>query len=192
MTKIKAILIGVAVLFVMGLLITVSVLRSKKIKLETENARLEFNNFQLMRDNDTQIVLYLKEKEVSGKLKRERDSIAASLKIKPKQIEKIIYQTNTIIDTFKVEVPVYLTTKNFWKISDTINKCTIYNADLRLVKDSLYLTRTGFYYNNKATEAYYKKRSRSFLGIKFGKWIYHKELSSECGKTQQTTFNFIK
>lgn len=192
MSKIKAIITGLVILLIFSLCLAVYFLNESNRKKDIEIARLDFNSFQLLQDNRQQTVLYLKEKEVSGQLKRERDSIALALKVKPKQIEKIIYQTVTDIDTVNIEVPVYVTTKNSWKISDTINKCTVYKADLKLVQDSLHFTRTEFSYNNKTTETYFKKRSRKFLGIPIGKWVYYKELSSECGKTQQTTFNFVK
>jgi len=189
--KVKTGLIIFAVLFLAGTVITVNI-QTKKIKrLKLENTRLDNNNYQLMSDNRKQTNLVLKEKEVTGKLKRERDSLAKSLQIKPKNITEIKYQTITIRDTVKVPVPVAITGKNEWLLRDS-TKCLKYVAKLVLKGDSLIAERQLLEDNNRITETFYRVRPHKFLFIKFGKWVYKQKIDSECGETTIKTFTFIK
>jgi uncharacterized protein YneF (UPF0154 family) len=85
MKNLKLYLIGAAILFLAGIIVTVN-LQAKKIKrIEADNFRLENNQYQLMANACTQTNLFLREKEINGILHRERDSLANSLQIKPKR-----------------------------------------------------------------------------------------------------------
>jgi hypothetical protein len=113
------------------------------------------------------------------------------LKIKPKQVEKIVYVDVFTHDTIKVPVPAEITGPDRWKITDT-GKCFKWSANAFKQGDSLKIQRTLFEYNNRTTEVYYRKRPHKFLFIHYGKWQYISEISSECGQPVQKTFNFIK
>jgi len=189
--KVKTGLIIFAVLFLAGAVVTVNI-QTKKIKrLKSENTRLDNNNYQLMSDNRKQTNLVLKEKEVTGKLKKERDSLAKSLQIKPKQIEKIIYLDNSTHDTVKVPVPVTITGKNEWLLRDS-TKCLKIVYNVKLKGDSLIAERQLLEDNNRIIETFYRIRPHKFLFIKYGKWVYRQKIDSECGETTEKIFTFIK
>lgn len=191
MSKIKTYLIIAAFLFLAAAVITVNVQAKKLIKLRADNFRLEGNQFSLMSDARQQTNLYLKEHEVTGRLKRSRDSLAAALKVKPKQIEKIVYIDNSTHDTIPKEVPVYMTGTGGWKITDG-NDCFKWSANAFLRGDSLKVERILFENNNRITQTFYRKRPYRFLFIKYGKWNYLQKISSTCGSSTIETFNFSK
>jgi len=180
----------VACLFLL-LVLTINIQRTKIGKLESDNTRLEYNQTELTKENNELTVLTLRKDEVIGRYARERDSLAEALKIKPKQVIQIKYQTITEHDTVPVPVPVFISGQNFWKIKDT-GKCFVWQADAFLKSDSLEVTRTGFDYNNKVTHTYYKKRPHKFLFIRFGKWEYFNDITPECGEARTEVINFIK
>lgn len=180
-----------AVLFVGAAVVTVNI-QTKKIKaLKADNLRIENNQFALMSDARQQTNLYLREKEVTGKLKHERDSLAKSLNIKPKFIEKIVYIDNSTHDTVKVPVPSQITGKDSWKITDG-NECFKWAANALKQGDSLKVTRTLFEYDNRITQTFYKKRPYKFLFIRYGKWQYLQKIDATCGNSTIQTFNFSK
>ena len=85
--KAKWILISIAVVAIIGAFVTIDI-QAKKIKRQNERiARITENMNQILDDNVTQTTLVLAKNEVIGQIKRERDSLAKALKIKPKQIE---------------------------------------------------------------------------------------------------------
>lgn len=189
--KVKWILIALAIIFVTGSVVLNNVQRNTINKMEIEALRLENNNFQLMQDNTQIMTLNVRERELSNSLRKQRDSIAKALQIKPKQIETIIYQTITQKDTVIVNVPVLTLEKNHWLIADT-GKCYIWKGEAVLSLENLSVKKTEFSYHNKTTEVYFKTRPHKFLFLKFGKWQYKKEISSECGEPRQETINFVK
>lgn len=187
----KKYLIASALVFFFALLIAYRAQVNKNERLIIENNRLSLNNSQLLSDSNETATLLLKEKEVTGRLKIERDSFAAAVKIKPEQITKIVHINNYIRDTIKVQVPVIITGKNEWKISDT-GECFKWAANAILNGDSLKVTRMDFEYSNRTTETYYRKRPNKFLFIRYGKFQNYQAVSSECGTSAIKTFNFIK
>jgi hypothetical protein len=189
--NIRYYLLGAVILFLIAAVVTVN-LQAKKIKrIEADNFRLEGNQFALMSDARQQTNLYLNEKEVTGRMKKERDSLAKSLNIKPRQLQKIIYIDNSTHDTVKVPVPVTITGKNEWLLQDS-GQCFKYASKLILKGDSLKGERQLFEYNNQTTQVFYKQRPHKFLFFRFGKWVYKSKIESECGETIIKTFNFTK
>ena len=191
MKNIKLILTGIAVLFLAAVVVTVKI-QAKKIKAQKEEiARVQLNNMQLMGENRQKTTLVLRKDEINGKLKVTIDSLSKVLRIKPKQIERII--TNTVIqkDTVIKKVPVYISGQNFWKIKDS-GPCFKWQADAFILDDSLSVNRTLFFYNNKTTEVYFKERPFRFLFIKYGKWQFKQKIDSECGGISTKEIQFIK
>ena len=191
MKNIKLILIGIAIFFVAITFVTANILYKNNQKLKKENERLENNNYALFSDNNANYVLWLKEKELTNKLTKDRDSIAKALKVKPKQIEKIVYISTTEKDTVVKEVPVQVIGKNQWSVSDT-GKCFIWSGNVTLSDTILNVKRTSFSYQNDLTDVYYKKRPHKFLFIKYGKWKYEVSLTSKCGEPVRKEINFLK
>lgn len=191
MNKIKIGLIVGAILIIAGTFVTVNI-QAKKIRwLNSEKNRLTINNYQLMAEKRQETNLFLREKELTGKLSTERDSIAKALQIKPKQITQIKYQVEIVRDTIDRPVPVFIQGQNFWKIKD-VDKCFTWEADAFLQSDSLNIKRTLFDYHNKMTEVYYRKRPHKFLFIRYGKFQNLKKISQDCGEIEIKSFNFVK
>lgn len=191
MNKIKLIIIGIVILFVASLVITINVQIKKINSLELDNLRLGYNQNQLNDTITNLTVLTLTQKETIGKYAQQRDSALKALHLKPKQVLKII--TNTITETIHdtIPVPVNIVTDNVWKITDT-GKCFVYKADILLLDDSLSVYRTDFIYQNKTTEVFFKVRPHKFLFIRWGKWDYKRDISSECGQSKVEDITFIK
>jgi hypothetical protein len=189
--NIKTYLILAAVLFVSGLMATIKIQYNSNVKLKNENTRIEGNQFALLSDDQTQVNLVLKQKEINGKLKFTVDSLAKELKIKVKQIEKVVTIENTIHDTLNVPVPVYITSKNEWLLRDS-SACFKYASKLILKGDSIEAIRQYFEYDNKTIEIFYKIRPHKFLFIKYGKWQYKEKISATCGIVQEKEIQFVK
>lgn len=191
MKNIKLYLIGFAVLFLITAVVTVNI-QAKKIKAQkAEIERVQANNMQLMAENRRQTTLFLTEKEITGKLSHERDSLAKALKIRVKEITKIVYVDVITRDTIKVPVYVTIAGKDIWKIADA-GECFKWSGNAFKTGDSLKVERTLFEYSNRTTEVYYKQRPFKFLFIRWGKWVYKADIKSECGNPVQKTINFIR
>lgn len=188
--SLKLYVYGFLIIVFIALICTVKILINKNKRLFADNSRIEANNFQLMSDNRQQTNLYLTEKELSWSLKQERDSLAKALKIKPKQIEKIIYIDNSIYDTVRVNVPVIVTGKNKWKIEDS-GECFKWSANAFLLQDSLKIERTNFEDYNKTTQVFYHKAPHIWF-LRIGKWTNYVQINAKCGDVKIETFNFIK
>ena len=189
--NIKYYLIGAGILFVLGLIVTVKIQSNAIQKRNANITRLELNYNSLMDDNNFQTDLVLKKNEVIGQIKRERDSLAKELKIKPKQVEKIITVTNSIHDTVKIAVPAKIIGKNEWNIRDS-SECLKIAYDAKLQGDSLIVKRELLEYNNQTVETFYRVRPHKFLFIHFGKWIYKEKIDSKCGETSEKNVTFVK
>lgn len=190
MQKAKLIVIGFIILIVLVSAGGFAYYQKKYRAERTERERIERNQEQLLSDARQQTELFLREKEVTGRLKRERDSLAAALKIKPKQVQKIIYIDNSTHDTIPVPVPVYITGPDKWKITDG-NECFKWAANAFREGDSLKIQRTLFEYDSRTTQTFYKKAPHIWF-IRTGKWKYYQQISSTCGSTTIQTFNFTK
>jgi hypothetical protein len=189
--KIKTILYLAGILVLASLVISVNTLASKLKKQRQENARIEANNLSLLDDLQVNKTLYLTAKEVVGRISRERDSLAAALKIKPKQVETIVQVFNTEVIHDTVPVPVQVVGIDSWRIQDS-GDCFKWEANATRRGDSLDVERTKFEYNNRTVQTYYRERPQKFLGIRFGKWVYKTRTSSDCGDTRTETVHFIK
>jgi len=190
MNRLKLILIGIAILIIASAFVTVNIQAKKIAKLNSENARLESNNFQLMADGREQTNLYLRQREITGKIKLERDSIAKALKIKPKYIDRIITIDLSTHDTVKVPIPVIISGKNEWNFTDS-SKCLKIAYNAKLIGDSLKVVRTSLDNDNKITQVFYKKRPHRFI-FRFGKWQYLQKISSDCDGVKYQNIVFEK
>jgi hypothetical protein len=188
----KKLLIQIAVVFSFVVIcgIVFKCQRTKIVQLNSENKRLSDNNYQLFTQKQQETTLYLKERELSKVLHRERDSLAKSLLIRPKQVLVIKTEIQTIHDTVIKPVQVLVYGQNFWKISDK-DKCWLWEADALLKNDSLQVNRTNFDYHNKMTEVYYKKAPHIWF-IRTGKWKFFTQKSMECGNISTEEFHFVK
>jgi hypothetical protein len=190
MTKVKNYALLAFSLFILLLALQNYIQKGRIEKRDADIERLKSNVFQLMAEKRTETTLYLKQKEVSGKLSKERDSLAKALKIRPKEIQKIVYIDNTIIDTVKIPVPVQLK-QDFWTLSDK-SKCILWEAEVYLEDRDLKVWRTNLEYSNRITETFYRKRPSKFLFFRYGKYVNYQQVDAECGGVQIKEFNFVK
>jgi hypothetical protein len=189
--NIKLWLIGFAILFLAGAVVTVNIQAKKIKKQKAEIERIANNNYQLMADNLNITNLNLKDNEVIGRLRFAKDSLAKALKIKPNQVERIIYIDNSTHDTVKVPVFAEITGLNRWKITDQ-GECFKWAGNAFKQGDSLKVQRTLFEYNNRTTQVFWKQRPHKFLFIKYGTWQYSQKIESDCGQTTLQSFTFLK
>jgi hypothetical protein len=191
MSKTKLYIIGFLVVLFFGMGITIKIIVKNNKTLKAENSRVLENNLNLMAENRQIINLKLRDKEVIGKLAKERDSLAKALQIKPKQIERIIYVDVYTRDTIKINVPVYIVGKDTWIIKDS-SKCFKWQGVANKLGDSLNITRTLYENTNKITETFYRVRPHKILCIRFGKWVYKQKIDATCGKVIEQNIEFLK
>jgi hypothetical protein len=190
-SKFKYYLYGLIALILIAGFFTIKYLVKENQRYRSDNYRLESNQFQILSDATQQTELYLKQKEVTGRIKRERDSLALIVKVKPKFITKVITIDNSTHDTTKVPVPVNIIDKNVWMLRDS-GACFKYASKLILEGSEIKGERQLFEYNNKTVQTFYKQRPHKFLGIRFGKWQYKQRIEAQCGETKIETISFLK
>lgn len=155
-------------------------LKNKLDKARSEIERLKDNQAQLLASRAQDQALILTQKELTGKVLAERDSLAKALKIRPKEVikfvDRIVKETNT--DTVEVE-STFLQNMT-WHLADG-DQCWKWEADAKLNELDLDVTRTLFDYRNKSTEVYWWQR-RKFLGLRIGRKDYYQKVLPECGE----------
>ena len=192
MTKIKQYLIIAGVLFFVALSVS-NYLNSKAVKRWKAEAIRQGNNVkELTALNKQQIELNYTQKEYVSSLSAKNEALLKQLQIKPKEVVKFVEREVIIKDTVVKEVPVTVTGKDYWHISDK-GKCWKWEADAYLWNDSLKIDRTLFDYHNLTTDVFFKKRVFKlwFIELYSGKKIIQKT-SSECGEVMTKTVNVVK
>jgi hypothetical protein len=182
MTKFLKYITGVLFVFLLILAWQGWQLKNKLDKARSEIERLKDNQAQLLASRAQDQALILTQKELTGKVLAERDSLAKALKIRPKEvikfIDRIVKETNT--DTVEVE-STFLQNMT-WHLADG-DQCWKWEADAQLNELDLEVNRTLFDYRNKSTEVYWWQR-RKFLGLRIGKKEYYAKILPECGEVQ--------
>jgi len=174
MNRLKGYLVaGAAILILSGCLYF---MQEKVKKQKAEIRRLESNNSQLMQDSAEMVKLIIKEREITGRTRRERDSLAKLLSIKPKVIteyrEKIVTQEIRV----PVPVPVYRLKDSSYIVKD-YGPCFKYEGLAVIEQDSMSFTRLLFDYRNKVFDIFYFKRKFPLVGRK----VFYHESRAECG-----------
>jgi hypothetical protein len=190
--KIKNYLIIAGVLFIFALSATNYLNHKKYLREKAERIRQENNVAELLKKDKANIALNLTQSEYISSLSSENESLLKQLQIKPKTVVKFVEREVIIKDTGDKEVPVKVTGKDYWHISDK-GKCWRWEADAYLWNDSLKINRTLFDQSNKTTDVFYKKRVFKlwFIEIYSGKKIIQ-QTSSECGEVNTKTVQVIK
>jgi hypothetical protein len=185
--KYKAYFIGFVILCFVSLVVQ-NRLQRKSIDRQNERiGRLTSNIDQLLQENVNQTSLILTQKEVTGKVKRERDSLAKALQITPKQVVKYVDRVIIQRDTVVKEIPVIVTGDHKWSFIDN-GDCYVYKADVFYTNDTIHVKKTGFSYTNKIVDVFYWKR-RFWI---FSKKKYFQETSQSCGSSSTKSVTFIK
>ena len=191
MKNLKFYLIAIAILVVLSLALCRQYEHNKRVKAESESERLAADVMQLIGKDSNSVALVLRKDEINSKLSLKIDSLSKALKIRPKQIEKIITITNTIRDT--VRVPVYIDRigRDHWFLSDTM-QCALYEADVYLYDQDLEIWRSNFENTNTTVQSFFKVRPKKFWFIKYGKWKHKQVITPKCGEVQINSIEFIK
>jgi hypothetical protein len=192
MNKVKAIAIFVAaVIFVsMGIALKIYIQKYQQEKADRE--RLWSNNLQLFAENRQYIKLVYSKDEFIRVMSDSLRSALDSLKIKPKQVNKIVYRTITEKDTVVKEVPVVQTSYHTWLVSDT-GKCFIWSGNVTILsEDSVNVKRTAFSYHNETADYFYQTRPHKFLFIRWGKKTIKQVTVPKCGTAREKVIEIIK
>ena len=192
MKNLKLYFYGLIALFFIGAVMTSNILIKKNKALKAENVRVENNNLQLMAKDRENTNLILTKDEFIGTISDSLSKTLKQLNIKPKTITKIVETkiTETIRDT--VFVPVIKKGKDEWFLSDTINKCSLYEADIKIMDDSLFFNRTLFKNDNTIEDIFTSTRPHKFLFFKWGKEEVIQTSIPDCGETTSKTIDILR
>jgi hypothetical protein len=190
MSKTKAIIYGVIVLLFFSMGVTIQVL-SRKYKAEkADRERLWQNNLNLTAENKQYSKIVYTKDEFIQLLSDSLKTALKSLKIKPKEVTKIVYRY--IIDIDTVDRPVFVDyKKTHWMLSDT-GKCFTWSAMAFLSDTTLKVTRTDFVYENQTTDYFYAVRPKKFLFIRYGKKIVKQITVPKCGESSEKVIEILK
>ena len=164
---------------------------SKNLKQEkADKERLWHNNIELLAQNQKQTALIFTKDEFMKVISDSLRNALDSLKIKPKQVTKIIYKYITDIDT--VDKLVFVDyRKTDWLVSDT-GKCFTWSGMAYLSDTTLKVIRDNFEYSNQTTDYFYQSRPRKFLFIRFGKKTVKQVTVPRCGNASEKVIEIIK
>jgi hypothetical protein len=186
-SKIKNYLIGAVIIFLISSVVAVNIQHKAIVRLRAEKIRLTENIGQLLDENADYQVLTLTQKEAFKAATLKIDSISHLLKIKPKTIERIIYQTVIQHDTTIKYVPVVQINDTLWKFTD-VGNCFVYKGEVLLTDKELSVKRTDFTYHNEAINVFHKHRKFWI----FSRWRYEWETVPKCGTFKTTEINIVK
>lgn len=190
LNKIKLYLSLAGILLIVGLFINLGIVIRKNAKIADNMQRILRNQLQLTGENRQLQNYIFRQSEVNGQLKREVDSLARELSVKPKYITRIEYRTISEIDTVDKIVYVDKIAEGEWFVSDT-GQCFVWSGTARLKDSDLEVTRDSFEYENKITDVFYRKKPDGFFGFLKRRVNYH-SVQPECGTASVVTFEFIK
>lgn len=184
-------IILIAVIILIGSLASGLQIFYKKYQSEKANReRLFNNNIQLMAEKRHQLALIYTKDEFIEVISDSLRNALDELKIKPKEVTKIIYRTITDIDT--VDRPVYVDyRKTHWMIADT-GQCFTWSGMAFLSDTILKVTRINFNYLNNSVDYFYQSRPKKFLFIRYGKKKIRQVNIPECGFISEKTIEIIK
>jgi len=190
MSKIKAIIIGVIVVLFFSMGVTIQVLSRKYQDEKANRERLWQNNLNLTAENRQYTKLIFTKDEFIRQMNDSLKTALESLKIKPKEVTKIVYRYITDIDT--VDKVVFVDyRKTHWQVSDT-GKCFTWSAMAFLSDTLLKITRTNFNYSNSTVDYFYQSRPKKFWFIHYGKKKIKQVTVPRCGETTEKTIEIIK
>jgi hypothetical protein len=187
MSKIKTWLIGFAIIFAISAVVGFNIQRKAIIRLRAEKIRLTENIGQLLDENTDYQILTLTQKEAIRASSLKIDSITHLLKIKPKQVERIIYKEIIQHDTTIVQIPAAQINDTTWKFTDAGN-CFVYKGEVSLSDNIVGVKRVDFVYRNNIVDTYFWKRSFWI----FSKKRYFQESITECDAKVTTKEVIIK
>jgi hypothetical protein len=190
MSKVKAVIIVVIVLLFFSMGVSIQILSRKYQQEKSDKERLWNNNIELSATGRQQSALIYTTDEFIRVISHSLRTALDELKIKPKEVTKIIYRTITDIDT--VDRPVYVDyRRTHWMVADT-GQCFIWSGMAFLSDTILKVTRTDFNYSNRSVDYFYQSRPKKFLFIRYGKKKIRQVSVPACGSVSEKTIEIIK
>lgn len=174
--------------------------RKQLIKARAENIRYQYNQQQLLdKVNEYKRIVVTREELISS-LTREQDSLMRELKIKPKQVERIVERWHYSVDT--TQKAQLLASNDSLKriIEDNLSQrypfldqagCFIFGGSVA-IDQGLRLEVTRREYTNRSTEIAYLEREKKFLFIRYGPWRGKLFVDNECGEDQVKELTVVK
>ncbi len=164
--------------------------RQKYVTAKAENIRFEFNQKQLLEETNQYKRLYVKKEEMVKSLTQKQDSLLKALKVKPKQVERIVESVHHEIDTTGRTQLLAINDSLLQVIENNqireypfkdVEGCFTFEG-LVTIDNGLHLAVTKREYTNTSTEIAYIEREKKFLGIKYGRWRGKLYINNECGE----------
>ena len=191
--------IGIAFL-IFGLSVWGREMRRGYLRERAKSERLAYNQKQLLLEVNNYMRLTLTQKEMLANITIEQDSLIRLLKLKPKQIERIVERVHVEIDTTG-RVQLLASNDSLQKvIRENLERsypfldhegCFTFAGNVK-ISDGLNLEVTRREYRNTATEIAYIEREKKFLFIHFGKWQGKLFVKNECGEDIVKEVDVIK
>lgn len=191
MSKVKAIIFGVLVLLFFGMGVAIQQLAKSNKANKDRGDRLWNNILNYKADSAQYLYEIYTQKEFTRVISDSLRDALDSLKIRPKEVQKIIYRYITDIDTVEKPVYVYPEIKNNWLITDT-GQCFVWKAKAILTDTTLNVKRTEFSYHNSTTDYYYVVRPHKFLCFRWGKKQIKRVAVPKCGTASESIIEVIK
>jgi hypothetical protein len=189
--KFKWYLIAAGVLILISFTIWFNIVLKQNKTLKLENNRLSNNQTALIARNSNYEKLVLTYKEAQRQNIIRIDSLSKLIKVKPKEITKVVEKTIVQLDTVERLIQTNIITKDVWKLSDS-GKCFEWGGIAKLIDDSLKVTRTLFNYHNKTDDIFWEHRKFNFWFIHLGKKQTYQQSTSECGTSKTIEINIIR
>ena len=180
--------IGVAVL-IFGLAVWGHQMKIGYLSEKAKNERLAYNQEQLLNQVNNYMRLTLTQKEMLASITLEQDSLIRLLKIRPKQIERIVERVHIEIDTTGRTQQLASNDSLDKVIRDQHDRsypfldhegCFTFAGNVK-VSDGLIVEVTRREYRNTSTEIAYIEREKKFLFIHYGKWEGRLFIQNTCG-----------
>lgn len=191
--------IGIALL-IFGLAVWGNEMRRAYVRERAKSERLANNQKQLLLEVNNYMRLTLTQKEMLASITIEQDSLIRLLKIKPKQIERIVQRVHIEIDTTGKGQLLASNDSLYKVIREGVDRsypffdhegCFTFAGKV-VISDGLTLEVTRREYKNRATEIAYIEREKKFLFIHYGKWQGKLFVSNECGEDIVKEVDVIK
>lgn len=186
MKRLKLAIFAIAIIMFFGFLVVLKYKENRINYLSSQVERLKDNVGSLLEENADLKVLNLQKDEVIGSVRRQRDSLAERLKIKPKFIEKIIETKIIQYDTIEKIVEVKRMNDTVFLIKDQ-EPCWSWEGKVKVDSCGIEIRRMNFVYANTIEEVFFYRHKFLFLGKK-----YYRKSIPKCGEVKVTEINFIK
>lgn len=191
--------IGMAILII-GLTVWGNEMRRGYLREKAKSERLAYNQDQLLDQVNQYKRLDITQREMLASMTTEQDSLIRVLKIKPKQIERIVERIHIEVDTTE-KTQLLATNDSLQKvIRERLDReypfldqagCFVFAGKVK-ISDGLSLKVNRREYINKSTEIAYIEREKKFLFVRYGKWQGKLFIDNECGTDIIKELDIIK